>query len=81
VYESVLSRGVHIMRGAEVRQSVLMEGVTIEPGARLNRCIVDKNVTVPSGFWVGWDHEADAEQFLVSERGVVAIPKNHVIIP
>lgn len=81
VYESVLSRGVHIMRGAEVRQSVLMEGVTIEPGARLNRCIVDKNVTVPSGFWVGWDHEADAEQFLVSERGVVAIPKNHVIVP
>jgi glucose-1-phosphate adenylyltransferase len=81
VYESVLSRGVHIMRGAEVRQSVLMEGVTIEPGARLNRCIVDKNVTVPSGFWVGWDHESDAERFLVSDKGVVAIPKNHVIEP
>ena len=75
VVESVLSSGVTVL-DAEVNQSVLMQGVRVEPGARLNRCVVDKNVVVPSGFSIGHDNDADRELFMVSDGGVVAIPKN-----
>ena len=34
------------------------------------------NVVVPAGARIGFDHEADAERFTVSQHGVVAIPKN-----
>jgi len=76
--ESVLSRGV-VVDNATVSQAVLLENVRVEPGADIRRCIIDKNVVVPAGFKIGHDLEADAEQFVVTEGGVVAIAKNQKI--
>jgi len=79
--ESVLSHDVYIDDGAEVSGSVLLGNVRIGKGAKLNHCIVDKNVTVPPGFEIGLDPAADAERFLISDAGVVAVPKGYRINP
>ncbi|MCP3987772.1 MAG: glucose-1-phosphate adenylyltransferase [Actinomycetia bacterium] len=75
--DSVLSRDVYVDDEAEVVSSVLMGNVRIGSGARLNRCIIDKNVTVPPGFEIGFDPDADGERFIISEGGVVAVPKGY----
>ncbi|MCB0994468.1 MAG: glucose-1-phosphate adenylyltransferase [Acidimicrobiales bacterium] len=76
VHQSVLSPGVHIEPGAVVEGAVLLDDVRVERGAQIRRCVIDKNVVVPAGARIGFDHEADAERFTVSQHGVVAIPKN-----
>jgi len=80
INESVLSRGV-VVDQAHVSRSVLMDGVRVGPGARLLNCIVDKNVVIPSGVSIGYDRVSDAENYIVSEAGVVAIAKGTVISP
>ncbi len=46
VVNSVLSPGVIVEAGAEIRDSVIMNDTVIEAGARVDRCIVDKQVVV-----------------------------------
>jgi glucose-1-phosphate adenylyltransferase len=43
----------------------------------VNRCIIDKNVVVPPGARIGWDREADAQRFTISDNGIVVIPKGY----
>lgn len=81
VTESVLSGGVRVSPGAELDQVVLLDGVEVGEGAKLRRCIIDKNVVIPPGFEIGHEAQGDAERFIVSEGGVVAVAKNHVIVP
>lgn len=77
VERSIASPGVIVHHDAHVTDSILFPGVEIGPGARINRCIIDKNVKVPAGERIGFDHEADARRFTVSDRGVVVIPKDY----
>ncbi len=53
VERSVISAGVVIEAGAEVRDSVVMAGCTIGAGAVVDRAILDKNVRVGEGARVG----------------------------
>ena len=53
VTNSVLSPGVIVEAGAEVRDSVIMNDTRIEAGARIDRCILDKQVVVGSGARLG----------------------------
>ena len=46
VINSVLSPGVHVSRGAVVRDSVIMSDAAIEAGAWVDRCILDEEVRV-----------------------------------
>jgi len=72
---AILFPSVRVEQGAVVENSLLFEGVTVEEGAHLQRCIVDKHVTIPAGERIGFDREADAKRFTVSEGGIVVIPK------
>ena len=63
---------------AHVTDSLLFPGVEVGYGARINRCIVDKNVIIPAGMRIGFDAEADAAQFTISDHGIVVIPKGFV---
>lgn len=76
---SVLSHGCRIDADAEVTDSVLLDNVVVGEGARVNRCIIDKNVVIPPGFDIGHHPDSDAERFLVSPNGVIAIPKGYRI--
>lgn len=53
VVNSVLSPGVVVEAGAEVRDSVVMNDAVIEAGAQVDRCILDKEVVVGRAAEVG----------------------------
>ena len=77
VERSIISPGVRVHHDAHVTDSILFPGVIVSPGARVNRCIIDKNVVLPPGVRIGFDREADAARFTLSDNGIVVIPKGY----
>ena len=53
VVRSILSPGVRVAAGAEVRDSIVMFDAVVEAGAVLDRAIVDKEAHVGAGACVG----------------------------
>ncbi len=78
---SIIGPDVRIGAGAEVTDSILFPGVRIGAGARVHRSVLDKNVSVPPGVVVGLDPARDAERFVLSDRGVVVVEKDRLVIP
>jgi len=76
VDRSILSPDVFVDSSAEVTESILFPGVVVGHGAKLHRCVIDKNVVVPPGFHIGFDASADAERFVISDRGIVVVEKS-----
>jgi glucose-1-phosphate adenylyltransferase len=60
---------------AEVRESIVMENVIIGAHSRVKRAIIDKDVIIPPHSEIGYNREADAQQFTVTESGLVVIAK------
>jgi glucose-1-phosphate adenylyltransferase len=77
VKHSILFPQVQVHENAVVEDSILFDGVYVGAGAHLMRCIVDKNVRIPSGERIGFDADADATRFVVSESGVTVVPKGY----
>ena len=46
VENSILFRGVRVMKGAKIKDSLVMQGSVVEHGADLQYCILDKAVTI-----------------------------------
>lgn len=53
VINSVLSPGVHVERGAVVRDSIIMHETMIGADALVDRCLVDEDVRIDSGARLG----------------------------
>lgn len=81
VENSILSPEVQIDANATVRESIILEGVRIGAGARVRRAIIDKFATIPAGIDIGYDPVRDRERFLVSETGIVVIPRGENVSP
>ncbi|HRE01951.1 MAG TPA: glucose-1-phosphate adenylyltransferase, partial [Ilumatobacteraceae bacterium] len=79
VHRSILFPETYIDASAEVTESILFPGVRIGPGARVHRCVIDKNVVVPAGHQIGYDAEADRAQYVLSDHGVVVVPKGRLV--
>ena len=79
VHRSILSPDVRIHSYAMVQDSILMDGVDVGRHARVKRAIVDKGIRVPPGYRIGYDLEEDAQKFIVTESGVVVIPKDTIL--
>lgn len=77
VKHSILFPQVQVHEKAVVEDSILFDGVQVGAGAHLNRCIVDKNVRIPPCERIGFDPNADAARFVVSESGVTVVPKGY----
>jgi glucose-1-phosphate adenylyltransferase len=75
VRNSVLSPNVRIEPGAVVEGAILFDDVHVGAGAVVRNTIVDKHVVIPRGRQIGVDRERDAEEFVLSPNGVVAIGK------
>ena len=43
--------------------------------SRIRRAIIDKDVVIPPKTNIGYDLQADGEQFTVTESGIVVISK------
>ncbi|MEW5957990.1 MAG: glucose-1-phosphate adenylyltransferase [Chloroflexota bacterium] len=57
VERSVLSPGVYVSPGAEVRESVIINDTWIGPGAIVDRVIIDENVIVGAGTKLGFGED------------------------
>ncbi len=77
VYKSILSPWVRVNSYAEVSESILFERVNVGRYCKIKRAIIDKNVVIPQGATVGYDLEEDRKRFVVSETGIVVIPKDY----
>ncbi len=62
-----------------VEGSILFDDVHIGANAVVRNAIVDKHVVIPRSRQVGVNAERDAEEFVVSDGGVVAIGKGHKV--
>ena len=78
IRKSVLFPRVRINSYSHVEESVLFEGVQVGRRARIRRAIIDKNVEIPPDCVIGYDLEADAKRFTVSD-GIVVVPKGTVL--
>ncbi|MBM4293983.1 MAG: glucose-1-phosphate adenylyltransferase [Deltaproteobacteria bacterium] len=79
VRRSVLSPQVAVGPGARVEEAVLWDGVEVGAGARVRRAIIEDKVKIPPKFSLGFDREADARRFPVTEEGLVIVPNNVVL--
>lgn len=80
VQRSVLATSVHVHSYARVSECVLGEGVEIGRYARVERAILDKFVRVEEGAEIGVDLDLDrARGFVVTPKGIVAVPKGAVV--
>jgi glucose-1-phosphate adenylyltransferase len=75
VQNSVLSPNVRVLDHADVRESILMGNVVIGEHSRVRRAIIDKDVTIPPHSEIGYNRDADAQRFTVTESGLVVISK------
>ena len=80
VDSSILGPEVYVEDGAEVTESILFPGARVGAGARLHRCIIDKGVEIPAGHRIGFDAEADAAAFTMSDSGVVVVEKGRQLL-
>ena len=67
VHDSVISRRVHLHKGAEIRSSLLFPGVVVHEGAVVEHAILDKGVVVETGVTIRGTKEAP----LVIKKGAV----------
>jgi glucose-1-phosphate adenylyltransferase len=75
-WQSILSPGVVVEKGASVAQSIIFDDVVIEPGARVRRAIVDKESIIREGASIGYSQEADkAKGCTISHQGITVVPK------
>jgi glucose-1-phosphate adenylyltransferase len=77
VQHSILFPHVHIGEEAVIHDAILFNGVEVGEGAQLDRCIIDKDVIIPPGERIGFSREQDAARFMISEKGVVVVPKGY----
>ena len=76
---TVLSPQVRVNSFAYVEESIIMDSVDIGRHCRIRRAIIDKGVHVPPNTEIGYDPEADARRFTVSD-GVVIVPKGYQFV-
>ncbi len=77
IRHSILSHDIFIDDRAEIEKSILFGKVKIGAGAKVKNCIIDNNVTVPANECIGYDLAMDRQRFMVSENGIVVVPKDH----
>ena len=75
VRNSILGRSVFIHSNSLVEDSIIMDYADIGRHARVKRAIIDKYVQIAEGDEVGYDLERDRRRFIVTESGLVVIPK------
>ncbi len=77
VRRSLLSNRVFVDERASVEESILFKGVKVGKGAKVRKAIIDKWVDIPDGCEIGYDAEADAQRFKVSQTGIVVVPSGY----
>ena len=75
VHNCVVGRNVRIHSYSQIENSVIMDWVEIGRGCKIRHAIIDKANVIPSGTQIGYDADEDRERYLVSQSGVVVLPR------
>ncbi len=51
--------------------------VNIGRNCRIRRAIIDRDVNLPAGTVIGYDPEADRENYFVTESGLTVVARDH----
>jgi glucose-1-phosphate adenylyltransferase len=78
LHNSIIRREAVIEEDVELDECIIMDYVRIGRGARLRRVIVDRHNVIEPGDVIGYDREADAKRFTVTEGGITVIPGGRV---
>lgn len=77
ISHSILSPGVFVDDESLIQNSILFHGVKVGKKVHISNAIIDKNVVIPDNQQIGVDLQKDRERFIVSEKGVVVVPKGY----
>ena len=76
VSRAVLSPRVRLGKGVAVEEAIIWNDVRVGIGAQIRRAIIEDGVNIPPRFTIGYDRQADASRFPVTEGGIVVVPNN-----
>jgi glucose-1-phosphate adenylyltransferase len=72
---SVLSPGVKVGEGSQVRNSIIFEGVQLGRNVKLQKVIIDKFSRIPDDFTIGLDEDADKKNFKTYGERIRIVPR------
>jgi glucose-1-phosphate adenylyltransferase len=78
LHNTIIRREAVIEEGAELDECIVMDYVRVGRGAKLKRVIIDRHNIIEAGDVIGFDPEADAKRFTVTEGGITVIPGGRV---
>jgi glucose-1-phosphate adenylyltransferase len=73
VTSSVLFSDVHVEDYSTIEGSVILPKVNVGKNVTLKNVVIDRGCTIPDNMQIGVDLKHDAEQFHVSEKGIVLV--------
>jgi glucose-1-phosphate adenylyltransferase len=76
VNRAVLSPRVRVGKGAHIEEAIIWNNVRVGVGAKIRRAIIEDGVMIPPRFTIGYDRQADASRFPVTDGGIVVVPSN-----
>jgi glucose-1-phosphate adenylyltransferase len=79
IRRSIVGSGTVIEKGAAIEEAVLFHSVRVGHGASIRRAILDECVQVRAGASVGLDLEKERPRFIVTDGGVVVVPRGTVV--
>jgi glucose-1-phosphate adenylyltransferase len=80
VNRSILGYDVRVNSYSQVEDSIIFNHVNIGRYARIRRAIIDRHVNIPERTEIGYDPQADAERYFVSEQGVVVVVRKESML-
>ncbi len=77
VQNCVLSPDVRVNSYTEIEYSILFAHVNVGRSCRIRKAIIDRNVHIPEGTTIGYDVEADREQYFVTDSGITIVTRDY----
>ena len=75
IRNSIVRQEVLIEEDVEIDECIVMDYTIIRRGARLKRAIVDRYNLIEADNCIGYDRQADAARYTVTDSGIVVVPK------
>jgi glucose-1-phosphate adenylyltransferase len=77
VKNSLLSPDVRVNSYAEVDASIVFSHVNIGRHCRIRRAIIDRDVHIPEGTVIGYDPQADRQNYFVTDSGITVVTRDY----
>jgi glucose-1-phosphate adenylyltransferase len=77
VKNSILSPDVRVNSYSDVEESIIFSHVNIGRHCKIKKAIIDRDVHIPEGTVIGFDPEADKQNYFVTESGITVVTRDY----